>query len=72
MFRVLNMSVLLTVLQKTAHHIPWVLNMLGLEYTRAVNLSKLHRVLCKLYFKDLRCLACLEFSILKVLNVSGV
>ena len=58
---VLNMSVLHRVLWKTAHHIPRVLNMLGLEYTRVVNLSRLHRVLCKLYFKDLWCLECLEF-----------
>ena len=59
--QVLNMSVLHRVLQKAAHHIPWFLNMLGLEYARFVNLSRLHRVLCKLYFKDLRCLECLEF-----------
>ena len=59
--RVLNISVLHRILQKTSHHILWVLNMLGLEYARVVNLSRLHRVLCILYFKDLRCLECLEF-----------
>ena len=59
--QVLNMSVLHRVLQKAAHHIPWFLNMLGLEYARFVNLSRLLRVLCKLYFKDLRFLECLEF-----------
>ena len=32
------------VLQRTAHHIPRVLNTLGFEYTRVVNLSRLHRV----------------------------
>ena len=58
--RVLNISVLHRVLQ-TAHHILWVLNMLGLEYARAVNLPRLHRVLCILYLKDLQCLECLEF-----------
>ena len=58
--RVLNMSVLHRVLQETALYIPWFPNMLGLEYARVVNLSRLHRVLCKLYFRDLRCLECLE------------
>ena len=58
--RVLNMSVLHRVLQETALHIPWFPNMLGLEYARVVNLLRLHRVLCKLYFRDLRCLECLE------------
>ena len=31
-----------------------ILNMLGLEYTRAVNMPRLLRVPCKLYFKDSR------------------
>ena len=31
--------------------IPRVLNMLGLEDTRAVNMPILHMVLCKLYFR---------------------
>ena len=59
--RVLDVSVFHRVLQKTARHILWVLNMLGLEYARVVNLSRLHRVLCILHFKDLQCLECLEF-----------
>ena len=42
-------------------HIPRVRNMLGLEYTRVVNMSRLHRVLCKMYFKDSRYLECLKF-----------
>ena len=33
-------------------HIPRVLNILRLEYTRVVNMSRVHRVQCKLYFKD--------------------
>ena len=37
-----------------------VLNMLVLEYTRIVNMPSLHRVLCKLYFKDSRYLKCLQ------------
>ena len=32
--------------------IPQVLNMIVLEYTRIANMPSLHRVLCKLYFKD--------------------
>ena len=31
--------------------IPWGLNMLGLKYTRIVNMARLHMVLCKLCFK---------------------
>ena len=58
--RVLNISVLHRVPQ-TADHILWVLNMLGLEYARVVNLSRLHKVLCILHFKGLQCLECLEF-----------
>ena len=38
-----------------------VLNMIGLEYTRAVNLPRLHMVLRKLHFKDSRYFGCLEF-----------
>ena len=52
--RVLNMPVLHRVPLKTAHHIPRVLNTLGLEYMQVMNMSRLHRVLCKLYFKDSR------------------
>ena len=53
--------------------IPRIFSMLGLEYTRVVKMSMLHRVLCKLYFKDSR----LFFDFLsseyaKTLNVSGV
>ena len=55
------MPVLHKVLQKTANHIRRVLNMLGLEYTGIVNMSRLHRVLCKLHFKDSQYLECLEF-----------
>ena len=40
-----------------------VLIMLGFEYTRVVNMTWLHRVLCKLYFKDSRYFECLEFWI---------
>ena len=59
--RVLNISVLHRILQKTAYHILWVLNMLGLECARVVNLPRLHRVLCILFSKDLQCLEWLEF-----------
>ena len=38
-----------------------VLVLLGLEYTRVLNMTWLHRILCKLYFKDLRYLECHEF-----------
>ena len=31
--------------------IPRILSMLGLEYTRVVNIPRFHKVLCKLYFK---------------------
>ena len=41
--------------------IPWVLNMLGLECTQVVNMAMVHRVLCKLYFKDSQYPECLEF-----------
>ena len=34
--------------------IPRILSMLGLEHTRVGNMPRLHRVLCKLYFKDLQ------------------
>ena len=59
MRRVMNISVLHRILQKTAHL--WVLNMLGLEYARVVSLPRLYRVLYILYLKDLQCLECLEF-----------
>ena len=57
---VLNMLVFHKVPQKTAHHIPQGLNMLGLEYTKVVNMSRLKRVLCKVHFEDSRYLECLE------------
>ena len=66
------MPVLHRVLQKTAQHIPRVLSMLGLEYTRVVNMSRLHKVLCKLYLKDSRYLNVLSSQYAKVMNVSGV
>ena len=34
--------------------IPRILRMLGLEYARVVNMSRLHRVLREVYFKDSR------------------
>ena len=43
--------------------------MLGLEY---MNMSRLRRVLCKLFFKDSPYLECLSSEYPKVLNVSGV
>ena len=39
------------VLNIPVYHNPRVFNMLELEYTRVVNMSGLHKVLCKLYFK---------------------
>ena len=44
-----------------AFSIPRGINMLGHEYTRAVNMTRLHRVLCKLYFKDSRYFESFEF-----------
>ena len=41
--------------------IPWALNLPGLEYTRVVNMPRLHMVLRKLYFKDSQYFECLEF-----------
>ena len=35
--------------------------MLGLEFTRVVNVTSLERVPCKLYFKDSGHFECLEF-----------
>ena len=35
--------------------------MLGLEYTRVVNMTRLQRVQCKLYVKDSQYFECLEF-----------
>ena len=46
---------------ENGHHIPRVLNILGLEYTTIRAVQGLHRVLCKLYFKDSWYLECLEF-----------
>ena len=43
--------------------IPWALNLPGLEYTRVVNMPRLHMVLRKLYFKDSQYFECLEFWI---------
>ena len=34
--------------------LPRILSMLGLDYTRFVNMPRLHRVMRKLYFKDSR------------------
>ena len=41
--------------------IPWALNLPGLEYTRVVNMPRLHMFLRKLYFKDPQYFECLEF-----------
>ena len=41
--------------------IPWALNLPGLEYTRVVNIPRLHMVLHKLYLKGSHCFECLEF-----------
>ena len=41
--------------------IPRIINMLGLEYTGIVNMTRLERVQCKLYFKYSRYFECLEF-----------
>ena len=63
--------------------IPRVINRLGHEYARVVNMIRLHRVLCKLYFKDSRYFECLDFWIgqgseyaivskyARVLNIQG-
>ena len=70
--RVLNMSVLHRVLQKTAHHIFWVLNILGLEYARVVN-SLSHTGFCvNCILKIYSVLNFLSSEYTKVLNVSGV
>ena len=42
-------------------NIPQILNMLGLEYAKAVNKPRLHRVLYKLCFKDSQYFEFLEF-----------
>ena len=49
--------------------IPRVLNMLGLEDTRAVNMPILHMVLCKLYFRVHGILNVLSS---KYANLSGI
>ena len=41
--------------------IPWAVSLPVLGYTRVVNMSRLHIVLRKLYFKDSRNFECLEF-----------
>ena len=41
--------------------IPRIISMLGLEYTRVVNMKKSQRVQCKLHFKGSRYFECLEF-----------
>ena len=60
--------------------IPWVISMLGHKYARVVNMTRLHRVLCKLHFKDSRYFECVEFwigqgfkytTVSKVLNTLG-
>ena len=40
--------------------IPQIINMLGLEYTRFVNMARLHRVQYELYFKGSRYVECLQ------------
>ena len=40
--------------------IPRIIIMLEFEYTKVVNMTRLHRVQCKLYFKDSRYFECLE------------
>ena len=56
--------------------IPRILNILEFEYTRVMNVRRLHKVLCKLYLKDSRYLECLEiwicqgFESVKSLNMS--
>ena len=50
--------------------IPQVPNKLGLEYTWVANIARLHRVLCKLCFKDSCYLDVLSSEYAKVLNVS--
>ena len=52
--------------------IPRVLNMLRLEYARVANMPRLHRVLCKLYFKDSCYLNVSSSEYAKVLNVSRI
>ena len=43
--------------------IPWALNRPGLEYTRLINMPRLHMFLCTLYFKDSQYFECFEFWI---------
>ena len=76
---VLNMPALYRVLYKMVHHtcdralsIPRVISMLGHGYTRVVNMTRLHRVLCKLYFKDSRYFECLEIWIGQVSEYTKV
>ena len=49
-----------------------VLNMLRLEYARVANMPRLHRVLCKLCYKDSGYLNVLNSEYAKVLNASRV
>ena len=50
--------------------IPRVLSVLQLEYARVANMPRLHRALCKLYFKDSPYLIVLSHEYAKVLNAS--
>ena len=53
--------------------IPWALNLPGLEYTRVVNMPRLHMVLyVNSVLKNLIILNVLSSEYAKVLNVSGV
>ena len=47
-------------------------NLPGLEYTRVVNMPRLHMVLRKLYFKILSIWNVLSSEYAKVLNIAGV
>ena len=52
--------------------IPWALNLPGLEYTRVVNMPRLHMVLyVNSILKNLNILNVLSSEYAKVLNVSG-
>ena len=52
--------------------IPWALNLPGLEYTRVVNMPRLHMVLyVNSVLKNLIILNVLSSEYAKVLNVSG-
>ena len=52
--------------------IHWAFNLPGLEYTRVVNMPRLHMVLRELYFKDFQYFNVLSSEYVQVLNISGV